>query len=48
MSIVVQKYGGSSVADKDKLEQICNKIISYADKGIKLVIVVSAQRWYNR
>ena len=43
MKIVVQKYGGSSVADKEKLEKICENIISYANKDIKLVIVVSAQ-----
>ncbi len=43
MKIVVQKYGGSSVADKEKLDDICKNIISYADKGIKLVVVVSAQ-----
>lgn len=43
MKIIVQKYGGSSVADKDKLEKICDNIISYAKKDTKLVIVVSAQ-----
>lgn len=43
MKIVVQKYGGSSVANKEKLEKICENIISYANNDIKLVIVVSAQ-----
>lgn len=43
MKIVVQKYGGSSVADKEKIEKICDNIISYANKDTKLVIVVSAQ-----
>ncbi|MDO4283283.1 MAG: aspartate kinase [Clostridia bacterium] len=43
MSIVVQKYGGTSVATKENLEKICEKIIAYASKKIKLVIVVSAQ-----
>ena len=43
MSIVVQKYGGSSVANKEKLEKICDKIISYVNKNIKVVVVVSAQ-----
>lgn len=43
MSIVVQKYGGTSVATKEKLEKICERIIRYASKGIKLAIVVSAQ-----
>ena len=43
MSIIVQKYGGSSVDSKEKLENICNRIISYIEKKHKLVIVVSAQ-----
>lgn len=42
MNIIVQKYGGSSVESKEKLETISNKIISYKKKNIKLVIVVSA------
>ena len=42
MNIIVQKYGGSSVENKEKLETICNKIISYKNKNFKLVIVVSA------
>lgn len=42
MNIIVQKYGGSSVENKKKLETICNRIISYKKKNIKLVIVVSA------
>lgn len=43
MSIVVQKYGGTSVENKEKLEKICDNIISYTSKGIKIVVVVSAQ-----
>ena len=42
MNIIVQKYGGSSVETKEKLEAICNKIISYKEKKNDLVIVVSA------
>lgn len=42
MNIVVQKYGGTSVENKEKLEYICNKIISYKKKDIQLVVVVSA------
>ena len=42
MNIIVQKYGGSSVENKKKLETICNKIISYKEKKNDLVIVVSA------
>ena len=35
MNIIVQKYGGSSVADKEKLELICNKIIKEKNKNVK-------------
>ena len=43
MDIVVQKYGGTSVANKEKLEEVCNKIINTYNKGIGVVVVVSAQ-----
>lgn len=43
MNIVVQKYGGTSVENKEKLEKICDRIISYHKKKKKLVVVVSAQ-----
>ena len=43
MNIIVQKYGGSSVADKEKLELICNKIIKEKNKNNDVVVVVSAQ-----
>lgn len=42
MDIIVQKYGGTSVENKEKLEKICDRIISYKNKGINLVVVVSA------
>lgn len=43
MSIVVQKFGGSSVADKDKLENVANIISKTYDEGNSVVVVVSAQ-----
>ena len=43
MNITVQKYGGSSVENKEKLELICNKIIKEKNKNNKVVVVVSAQ-----
>lgn len=43
MDIVVQKYGGSSVANKEKLELVIEKIISAVKQDNKLVVVVSAQ-----
>jgi aspartate kinase len=43
MNIIVQKYGGSSVENKEKLEKICDNITSYKKKKSDLVVVVSAQ-----
>lgn len=41
--IVVQKYGGSSVADNDRLLRVAHKIKSTYDSGYEVVVVVSAQ-----
>lgn len=48
MGIIVQKFGGSSVADTDKLFQVCKHITKEYDKGNSIVVVVSAQRKNNR
>ena len=42
MSIVVQKYGGSSVATPEKLKQVAGRIIETRDAGHSVVVVVSA------
>lgn len=43
MNIIVQKYGGTSVENKEKLEKVCENIISYKEKNNDIVVVVSAQ-----
>lgn len=43
MGIIVQKFGGSSVADNSKLLNVCNHIIKEYKKNKKVVVVVSAQ-----
>ena len=43
MSIIVQKFGGSSVADKEKLMNVANIISKTYDEGNQVVVVVSAQ-----
>ena len=43
MDIIVQKYGGTSVANREKLEEVCNRIINTYNKGFGVVVVVSAQ-----
>ena len=42
MGLVVQKFGGSSVANLEKLELVSNHIIKEIEKGNKVVVVVSA------
>ena len=44
MSIIVQKFGGSSVADTNKLLNACKHIIREYNNNHKVVVVVSAQR----
>ena len=43
MGIIVQKFGGTSVADTDKLFNVCRIIIDEYNKGNKVLAVVSAQ-----
>lgn len=43
MDTIVLKFGGSSVADNDKLKTVANKIINLYDKQNNIVVVLSAQ-----
>lgn len=42
MSVVVQKYGGSSVADPSKLRKVARRIVETKREGHSVVVVVSA------
>ncbi|MCX7706044.1 MAG: aspartate kinase, partial [bacterium] len=42
MAIIVQKYGGSSVADTEKIKRVAEKVVNTYKKGNKVVVVVSA------
>ncbi len=42
MSLVVQKYGGSSVANPDRIKKVAERVAGYKKKGHDLVVVVSA------
>ena len=42
MSIVVQKYGGSSVADADKIRAVAERVMATKRAGHDVVVVVSA------
>jgi aspartate kinase len=42
MAIIVQKYGGTSVASVDRIKNVAKKIIAEIERGNKVIVVVSA------
>ncbi|PMQ02525.1 MAG: aspartate kinase [Dictyoglomus sp. NZ13-RE01] len=42
MSLIVQKYGGTSVGNIERIKKVAERIKKYHDQGHKLVVVVSA------
>jgi len=42
MALIVQKYGGTSVGDADKIKNVARRIAARREKGDALVVVVSA------
>lgn len=42
MGLIVQKYGGSSVADAESLKRVANRIVATKRAGHQVVVVVSA------
>ena len=43
MALIVQKFGGSSVADAAKVNNVANRVVETAREGNQVVVVVSAQ-----
>jgi aspartate kinase len=42
MSLIVQKFGGTSVGSVDRIKEVAKKLIEFQQQGHKLVVVVSA------
>ncbi len=42
MRVVVQKYGGSSVADTDRIRRVAQRVVATREQGKQVVAVVSA------
>ena len=42
MALIVQKYGGTSVADAERIQSVAGRIARQAEAGDRLVVVVSA------
>lgn len=43
MALIVQKYGGTSVKDAERIFNVANRVVEYYDQGHSMVVVVSAQ-----
>ncbi len=43
MALIVQKYGGTSVGDTDRILNVAKRIKTYVDDGNQVVVVVSAR-----
>ena len=42
MTLIVQKYGGSSVADAEKIENVARRVAKAKQEGNQVVVVISA------
>lgn len=42
MALIVQKFGGSSVADAERIMNVAKRVVATQEKGNKVVVVVSA------
>lgn len=42
MSLIVQKYGGTSVGSVERIKEVAKKVIDYRNQGHDMVVVVSA------
>lgn len=40
--LIVQKFGGSSVANVERIQNVAKRVVSYRKKGFDIVVVVSA------
>ena len=42
MALIVQKYGGTSVADVDRIRNVARRVVETASAGNQVVVCVSA------
>ena len=43
MALIVQKYGGTSVGDVDRIKNVARRVKETCDAGNKVIVVVSAR-----
>lgn len=42
MSLIVQKYGGTSVANLERIQAVADRVIGYVERGHRVAVVLSA------
>ena len=42
MALIVQKYGGTSVADAERVKEVAKRVLKYKNEGHDVIVVVSA------
>ena len=42
MALIVQKYGGTSVGNPDRIKNVARRVVEYRQRGDQIVVVVSA------
>ena len=42
MALIVQKFGGTSVGNTDKIKAVARRVIGYHNQGNRMVVVLSA------
>jgi len=42
MSLIVQKYGGTSVGNPEKIKNVAERVLGYSRQGHQMIVVLSA------
>ena len=42
MAVIIQKYGGTSVADAERVKEVAKRVLRYKEEGHDVIVVVSA------
>ena len=42
MALIIQKYGGTSVANAERVKEVAKRVVKYKKAGHDVIVVVSA------
>ena len=48
MSLIVQKFGGTSVADLDRIRNVANRVVKCYKNGNDIVVILPAMSFFLR